>query len=246
MRKAYKPTITSYKVDIRKKEKSSLLTVDDREKNVVKFVTTREEKCNSLKFNSSICKKRNICDLGGIKSFPMWQVQMLLPMSWRWRTTHDRYAELVWYPTNAIHQICLNGLHYSLGVQPSMSTWPCQIIEVLATWEKFLEAPGYWTGVNRAFNFHTTNVLGCIYGIMVQFELVKLPNWRTLSVHLSGFHFPHGVKLYRIAQRTSYHDTNQPPWASKVRNPSAMWYTCHELVHTNKTDLLLYNSHQVA
>ncbi len=52
-------------------------------------------------------------------------------------------------------------------------TWPCLIVEVLATQMKFLEPSGYCTMINCASTFRTTNTFGCFCCIMVQFGLVK-------------------------------------------------------------------------
>ena len=46
------------------------------------------------------------------------------------------------------------------------STWPCLIIEVLATRAKFLEPSGLCTMINCTFTFWALNVFGCSHRIM--------------------------------------------------------------------------------
>ena len=85
----------------------------------------------------------------------IWQLQMLLPRSWRWQTTELWDTELTWYfPTSS--RIYLHGLEHSLRIHGFRPTWSCLMIKVFATQAKFLELSGYCTVIT--FTFHTANV----------------------------------------------------------------------------------------
>ena len=64
------------------------------------------------------------------------------------------------------------GLKHSLRIHGFWPTWPCLIVEVLATLAKFLELSGHCTVINCAFTFFT-NVFRYFLGAVRQFQLVK-------------------------------------------------------------------------
>ena len=82
-------------------------------------------------------------------------------------------TELAWYSLSATRQICLYGLEQGLGIHGFKLTWSCLVVEVLSIQVKFLRLFAYCTEINCTFTFCTTNILGCIRGVMAQFELVK-------------------------------------------------------------------------
>ena len=57
------------------------------------------------------------------------------------------------------------------GIHTVSPTWPCQILKVLATQEKFLGLFGYSTLINCVFNFQKTNVFAFLHNIMTQLNL---------------------------------------------------------------------------
>ena len=83
---------------------------------------------------------------------------------------------LSWYSPSATCWIYIHGLEYSLGNHSFSTTWSCLIVDVLASPEKFPEPSSYWTMINCAFTFRSTNVFfGCFCGdVIAQFELMKL------------------------------------------------------------------------
>ena len=97
----------------------------------------------------------------------------------------------------------LDGLKHSLEIHSFRFTWPCLIIEVLATQVKFLQP-------SCTFTFHVTNIFGYFPRIMAWFKLVKpqFPNKTTLHVHLHSFQIIHRVRQCTICLLTNYHDTN--------------------------------------
>ena len=54
------------------------------------------------------------------------------------------------------------------------STWPRLILEVLATWAKFLQPSGYFTVIKFTFIFCATNVFAYFRGVMLQLRLMFL------------------------------------------------------------------------
>ena len=94
-------------------------------------------------------------------------------------------SELGWYSLSAIHWICFSSLEHGLRIHAFRLTWPCQIIEVLATRAEFFQLSGYWSMINFAFTFRTTNDFGVLCdGVMTQFKLVehKLLNYGHLPL----------------------------------------------------------------
>ena len=91
----------------------------------------------------------------------------------------------------------------------SESTTSGLLIEVLATWAKFLQPFGYCTRINFNFTFCTNNVFRFFCVVVDQFQLIKykFSNWTTLHVHLRRFQITHDVKQYTTCQHTNYHDT---------------------------------------
>ena len=86
----------------------------------------------------------------------IWQLWMLLERLLRGQTSIDLGdADLTWYYPNATHQICLNSLEHSLRIYNFRPTQSCH--QHLATQVKFLESSSYWTMINYAIIFLTTN-----------------------------------------------------------------------------------------
>ena len=83
------------------------------------------------------------------------------------------------YALRAARQIFLFVVEQDLKSQAFRPTWPCLIVEVLATSVKFFQPSGYCT----------SNVFGCFRGIITYFELIKhkFPIMNTLYVHLCSF-----------------------------------------------------------
>ena len=54
-------------------------------------------------------------------------------------------------------RIYLYGLEHGLRIYVFMPTNPCLIVEIFAARLKFLEASGYYTGINSAFTFRIIN-----------------------------------------------------------------------------------------
>ena len=104
----------------------------------------------------------------------------------------------------ATHWICFIDFENSFGIHNFRFTWPCLIVEVLATWAKLLAPPGCYTVINCAFTFSTANIFGCFHSIIDHFELVKqkLLNQTKLHVHLCSFQTKHWVKQWTTCQRT--------------------------------------------
>ena len=115
-------------------------------------------------------------------------------------------AKLAWYSPSATHQICLYGWEHNLWIHGFRVTWPCLIIEVLATLSKFLELSVYCTTINLCFTFHIKKSFCCFGSIMAQFEFIKhkFPNLTMLHVHLCGFQILHEVNQCTMCQHTNY------------------------------------------
>ena len=77
-------------------------------------------------------------------------------------------TKFAWYSLFGTHRIYF----YCLG-SSFILIWPCPIVEVLASWAKFLEASGYCTEINSTVAFRETKVFVCFSGGMAQLELVK-------------------------------------------------------------------------
>ena len=121
-------------------------------------------------------------------------------------------AKLAWYSPDATHQICHYGLEHKLRIHGIRPTWPCLIIEVLATWVEFLQPSGYYTTINCAITFCTTNVFwGSFHGIMALFKLIKhkFLNLSMLHIHLCSFQITHAMKQCTMCQHTNYHNTTK-------------------------------------
>ena len=95
-------------------------------------------------------------------------------------------AKFTWYSSSATLWSCFYGLEHGLRIYSFRPIWTCLIIEVLATWVKFLEPSGYCTVTNCAFTFPATNVFVCFCSVMhYEFELDhKFPNLTTLYMAL--------------------------------------------------------------
>ena len=83
--------------------------------------------------------------------------------------------ELTWYSPSAFHWICLNSLEHCLIIHSFKPTGPSLTFEVLATQAKLLQLSSYYTKINCACTFHTTNVFG------------NFVQKTTLHIHLYGF-----------------------------------------------------------
>ena len=80
-------------------------------------------------------------------------------------------AKHTWCSPCSTLWICFYGLEHSLKIHSFRPTSPCLIIEVLATWVKFLERSAYCIVINCTFTFHTTNVFGSFCNIRIQLWL---------------------------------------------------------------------------
>ena len=118
-------------------------------------------------------------------------------------------AELAWYSPNATLWIWFYSLEHRLGIHSYRSTWSSLIVEVLATWAKFLKPSGYSTVINCAFAFHTTNVFSCCCSVMTQFE-AKVPKldyvacssvWLLNHIRSEAMHkvSPHQLSRYHLS-----------------------------------------------
>ena len=92
---------------------------------------------------------------------------------WKWQTTLNckmsSSTDILWcYPLN-LHY----GFEHGLRIYAFRPIWPCLIIEILATWVKFLEPFSYCTIINCTFTYCTADVFGCFCDFMAQFKLVK-------------------------------------------------------------------------
>ena len=135
--------------------------------------------------------------------------------------------KLARYSLNTTCQICLYHLELRIRIHFFKPTWPCLIIEVLATSAKFPESSGYCTEINDAFTSCTTNVFGCISGVMFLFKCItcEFPNLNMFHVPLCSFQITHLVMQCIMCQRTKHQGTNEKSidWTSLVT-----WYTCHK------------------
>ena len=61
------------------------------------------------------------------------------------------HTELTWYSLILTCQICFDGLKHNLGIYSFRPTWPCPIVEFLATWVKFLQPSSYCNAINCTF-----------------------------------------------------------------------------------------------
>ena len=124
----------------------------------------------------------------------IWQLQMLLQKLWSWLTELD--CELLSSP-DALWLLLVkfaSSLEHGPWIHDFRPTWSCLIIEVLATWEKFLEPSGYCFMITCALIFCTTNAVGCFHSSLAKFELIKpkFLNSTTLHNHLCYFQIKHG------------------------------------------------------
>ena len=78
-------------------------------------------------------------------------------------------VELTWYSPRATHWTLEHGRRIrGFRFKP---IWLCRIVEIFATWAKFLQPSSYCTVINCNFTFHTTIAFGSfLSGIIVQFE----------------------------------------------------------------------------
>ena len=118
---------------------------------------------------------------------PIWQLWMLLSMTWRWQTILDcktaRSPDTLWrshwvplshglaphlskklskFPPDTLWS-CLHGLKHSLGIHAFRLTWPCLIIKALTTPAKFFETFGYCTDFIFIGIFTTDMPLGFLH-----------------------------------------------------------------------------------
>ena len=120
----------------------------------------------------------------------------------------------MWILPDAL-QVCLYGLEHGIGIYSFRPPWPCLIVEVLATWAKFLELFGYSTVINCTFIFCTTNVFWLLpwhYGPIwtCKTYIPKLDYIACSFVWLSNK--THSEKQCTTYQWTNYHDTTNHDW----------------------------------
>ena len=108
----------------------------------------------------------------------------LLRLWRRWNTLDCRMSNLPDTLQILLTGFAFKGLEHNLGILNFRPTWPCLMVEVLATRVKFLEPFDYYTMINCTFTFCTTNVFGFFRSVMTQFELVKYKFFTTLHVHI--------------------------------------------------------------
>ena len=83
---------------------------------------------------------------------------MVLPKSWKWWTTLN--CGMSSFPDTLRvlpAGFASDGLKHCLGIHVFRPTWLCLIVEVLATWEKFLKPLSYCTVINCNFTFNQHN-----------------------------------------------------------------------------------------
>ena len=156
------------------------------------------------------------------------QFLLLSSKYWRWRTTLN--CEMLSSPDTlrvllATHWICLSGLEHSLNIHGFNPISPYLIIEVLDTWEKFLQPSGYKRVIsNFAFTFDGINIFGCFLNVMTLFKLVEHKFSESdyaayLPMTLMAFKFmceemafKFSVKKCTMCEPTNYRDTINDSW----------------------------------
>ena len=109
-------------------------------------------------------------------------------------------TEFSWYSSSAVNRVCLYGLEHDLGIHDFKRTWPCLIVDVLATRAKSLLSSVYCTVTNCAFTFRSTNVFCYFRKIMTHTDLVK-------HYHHHHHHHHHVALVARISLTLSRHSS---------------------------------------
>ena len=98
------------------------------------------------------------------------------PDAFCWWTTLD--CERPNSPS-ATHLICLFGLENDLRIHDFRPTWPCKIVEVLATWAKFIQQSNYCTFsfVREIYLVASTVLWHCFNMTAYQLSRYYPPKW---------------------------------------------------------------------
>ena len=121
-----------------------------------------------------------------------------------------RDAEFAWYSLSVTWWIFLSSLEHSIGIYSFRPSWPCLIIEVLATWAKFIQP-------SVTFHLSLSKCFGCFCGIMAQFEQTSpLAEW---------------IERSPMAQETGIHSQVKSYQTQKMVLDTSLLNTQHYKVH---------------
>ena len=112
-------------------------------------------------------------------------------------------TSLAWYSLSATRRICLYVLEHSLGIHGFTPTWPCSIVEFIAShatnWLLYCDQSNIHLSYNKCFGRFRFKV----DDTQSKSSRIRL----RCTNNLCGFQFTHGEKQCIAWQCTNYHDT---------------------------------------